>query len=236
MSVIQLRGEQLKNLGRTYSQRYELIIGDIFGTIELEYFESAFESICQAAVSIMEQPIDRPASTQSAPDLSSFRILSSMTHVNLLRRQSSSTATTTLINLIAAPLDYAQCHVHNTAVLPDINVSLLVSVADASAATTTSGGKYTGFVDCASICVKHSLVMFENSNDTTSSRARLLESRLLVEDRQTRRLEFLWTTTTTTTTSRQSCPCTCSHNQFFYTSKPYEFGNSFFTKACVYQK
>jgi len=218
VSVIQFRSESLKNHSRTYSNRYELILGDVFGTVELEHFRVAFESFTHTTTTLLSNKLFSNLTDLDHSLHLNIRMLTSLTHVNLVHNAA-------LFNLVVSPLDYAQCNSHEMAILPDVHLTFLASVPT----TTRTGVKYADLIECGSIGIRCTVFKRRREALTESK----LE-RLRIVDRETRRLTFLWTTSPN---QEQKCECgqiSSENSQFFQSSKLYDFDNEFYTKPCVY--
>lgn len=146
--MIQLRVE-IPHVKALNPKRYELIIGDIFGTIDADHFLTSFDSFYQTFTFFFDEfnRFNKFNKTENSQQLV-LRIISSLTHINLINNSS-------LFNLVMSPLDYARCHSHDMLVLPDANLGLFVCVGRPG---HTAPGKYTDFIDCGAISVKYSIL------------------------------------------------------------------------------
>lgn len=208
----------------------------MFGTIEL----NQFEELMNLFGSIYGQVGNELELNETLSDhlgYSSFRILTSLIHVNLLMdRKESTTGPSDLLvfNLVVSPLHYGSCDFH---MANDVPSSLLV-VPDLSIKFLRSSNDADDFVEFSSVQLKHILMsrVVDEQKETTARRINHLKQ----NDHHKKRLAFMWNyhiKQPGLKCSFSGCACT-GHGDFFSKrhEQLYDFSSSsLFYKPCVLQ-
>jgi hypothetical protein len=220
LNVVQIRVQSFySSLKCLYSKQIEIIIGDLFGSIDLQHFSNLIQFI-DLINDIYLNESNSKIDSLSNCYYHSFRLITSLVHVNLfeLHLPINNDLNSICLNLILKPFHYASCSLHPGLfyLLPELNLTILGS----SNMIGNNKNNTLDLVECGSICLKY-------SNNAANSLPIDLDSFKLL-DSENNYLNFLWS-------SSNECSCTGKCEFFSYSNmKLNDLTKDFVYKPCVY--
>lgn len=226
LSVIQFRRESYKYEENIYASRYELILGDMFGTIESSLFIK-FPNLFGRIFTLINTEISTYSALNRSKNYSSFKVLTSLLHVNIL---STENQRETIFNLVMSPLNYGVCNFHELGILPDFNLNLYVCLDKGS----NTNKKYTNFIDFGSLSVKYGI--YRRVKELKNEKEKI--AHLKACDNQSRMLDFLWNYELTPNELDSFIGCLCTSDKALFDLKGskilYDFADDNYLKPCIY--
>lgn len=220
LNVIQFRYQSFKNQNQTYSELYEIIFGDLFGSIDIELFLQAV-NLLSSIYAFIKQELDA-SSFQTLTEFlpyKSFRLMTSLIHFNVLNienhfKTENSKMRTILFNLVLSPINFGSCDFHcaddgagSLAIFSDLSLKIMCSLPNLDFSQKDSI-TYLDLIECGSFYLKY-LSLYEALNSTNqSTKMEYLKS----NDNESKRLRFLWN-------DGKTHECSCTGNSDFFPRK-----------------
>ncbi|CAF0792454.1 unnamed protein product [Brachionus calyciflorus] len=224
LSVIQFRYHSFKNQEVVYSKFYELILGDIFGSVNFRIFLKIVDLIC-GIYKYIDQELDLAIFfSKSELVYKTFRILTSLINVNIFNDYDFSKETN-VFNIILSPLNYAKCNFH----CEDNQSGSLCTLTDIAIRILSSSPKKS--VTEHADLIETGIFYFKFLSDLKIERNIKNQDELLKFlkkcDNETKRLNFFWV--------QKECSCV-GENQFYSDQKElmYSYERDFVFKPCIY--
>jgi len=226
LNVVQIRVHSFySSLKCLYSKQIEIIIGDLFGSIDLQHFSNLIQFINLINDIYMNELINSKMDFLSHYYYyHSFRFITSLVHVNLfeLHLPINNELNSICLNLILKPFHYGSCSLHSGLfyLLPELNLTILGS-SNIIGNNNNNNNNTLDLVECGSICLKY-------SNNPVDSLPPIDLDRLKLLDSENKYLNFLCS-------SKNECSCTGKCEFFSYSNmKLNDLTKDFVYKPCVY--
>ncbi|RNA42242.1 hypothetical protein BpHYR1_004703 [Brachionus plicatilis] len=222
LSVFQCRYELFRNGAEKYAEFCELVLGDIFGSLNFENFlklidlTSSIWRFCHQELAFLD------LITKTNLNYSNFRLCTSLTNINILNDYDT-TKPVILFNLIAAPIDHGACDFH----CEHKSAGSLTTITDLSLKifSQLNSLNKSELVECGIFYFKFLSHLKINKCD---NRDKMLDY-LTQCDQYSKRLDFLWHSDT--------AECCCVANSSFFSHKKekmYNYDNECVLKPSVY--
>jgi hypothetical protein len=227
MIALQIRYTGFQNASLVYSNQLEILLGDIFGSIDL----NNFNELITFSENIFAFFYENFGISRSSFPYSSVRLKTSLTHIDLVIDQSillnQSRDSLVLFKIVLAPIHYAFCDFHFkkpihecSSCLPTLHLKVLL---EKSKQSEEKMRKHVELLEHATI--ELNLLELFNSKWTEKDVKRIEFWKTC--DEATKRLPFLWTK------ERSSCIC-FERSNFFFNSDSCDFKSEFVSKHFIY--
>ena len=233
VTVVQLRIQNFYNNKQLYSNQVELIVGDIFGSIEFEHFLSLANLISLLGDFFMNEFQTKSIITDKMFDnikhyqcYHSKRLITSLLHVNLINFNSSKVlpiVKTILFNVNMSPVNYGSCDCHvfenksgYILLISDLEFKILCSIEGDSKNSTN-------FIESGRFCLNYLI-----SNKVNENKGNDFLNEIRSYDEESKRLWFLW--------ELENNGCACTGQTEFFSHLPAQLYNykRLAFKPCIY--
>ena len=259
MTVVQVRCQSFHNQGIFYAKQIEVIIGDLFGSIDLEHMLG----ICNlfAAIScfaVQENKFDSAVLTELISDKNSYlslKLMTSLIDVNCFFigelceerankvRKNSIAATNPkinsfILNMVLSPIHFGHCDIHKEGRLsashsacPDLHVNIMCSLNNEYITVENQKFKHKKvFRNLTQCgCMRFNFMSVYKQFLNKQVDHKSKIAYLKSIDFDSKHLWFLWS---------QQDECACTGNCEFFSScsnfRLYKFGNDFCYKPCIH--
>ena len=227
VTVCQFRYESFANDTELYASFCEVVLGDIFGSLDYENFFKLIDLISSIWIYANKEIELLNFINRIELNYSSLRISTSLINFHVFNNYNNVTSNFHLFNFIISPIDHGSCNFH----CENKSKGSLTALTDLSIRIYSSLDvlRKNELIECGMFYFKYMSCLNVEKNDINEKSKESLLEFLIENDKFSKRLDFLWQP------SINYCCCVGKSN-FFSTIKEtmYNFENEFVFKSSVY--
>ena len=259
LTVVQIRSQSFHNEDISYAKQIEVIIGDLFGSIDLEHLLCIFNLLNGiSCLVVQENKFESTILTELISDTNSytsFKLMTSLIDVNCFfigelceqkpkRVRKNSIAATNpkinsfILNMVISPIHFGHCDIHKEGRLPasqlscpDLHVNILCSLNNEYITVENQKFKHKNVFRNLTECGSMRLNFMSFYKQFLNKKVEVKSKIAYLKsiDFDRKHLWFLWS---------QQDECACTGNCEFFSGcsnfKLYKFDNNFCYKPCIH--